>query len=88
MKDKKISVNVSAAISAYNRRRGRGTPKMTMWSLGEIVFHDEAISEESGADYLSNWNSGRMNVKKCEPKHLSRIVEATGISLCDILIIS
>jgi hypothetical protein len=86
-KDKQISVNVSAAISAYNRRRGKA-PKMTMETLASRVFQDEIFSSETGAVYLSKWNSGKMNVKKCELKHIWRMEDETGISICDLIVIS
>lgn len=86
-KETEIALNITGAIRHYNLSK-KPVKKMTMESLGKKVFHDESVKESVSKVYLSQWNTGNLDKKKCEVKHLTRISEATGFDLCELIIIN
>lgn len=76
-------IKVKAAINYYNANRKHGTEKMTMESLGKIVFADTGNNDDYGKVKLSDWNNGRTElatVTRC-----SIIADQTGYPLCELL---
>jgi hypothetical protein len=84
--DKKISLDIKGAVNHYNRR-SKSKTKMTLESLGKIVFKGRKISPVTMENYLSQWNSGE-RAKDATIKEIVRISEATGFDLCELIIIN
>jgi ribosomal protein L33 len=86
--EKKIRLDITAAIKHHNFTKSKGK-KMTIESLAKVVFKGENVSETTGENYLSRWNNGhRISSDSPSVKHCVKISEATGIAICDLIVIS
>ena len=73
------SLNIQMAIRAYNYRRDKKEPKMTMTLLAELVFEDLSVS--AGVSKLSALNQGQHErVGKITVKNIRDIAKYLGCS--------
>lgn len=78
-----IRINVSLAISRYNRNRGN-KPKMNKSRLAELVFEEDRKTVKTGIMELSYWEDGD-NIHRCEIRHLVVICKVTGVTMNELI---
>lgn len=84
----KIFVNVNKAIEHYNRflpySSASDKEKMTVDSLGKLVFKKDKLSKSSRNVYLSSWNAGK-ELQRCRVENLISICTNTGLPLSELI---
>lgn len=77
-----VQLKINEAIREFNRNNP--TQKMTQAKLAELVFNDEAISEQSKLVYLSQWQHGKM-MERCRIIYFVRISKILNVSLTELI---
>ena len=83
--EQQIFIKVSEAIAAHNRNRAK--KKMTLNSLGSVVFAGEKLKNENTmGQYLSRWQHGEL-LHKCKIGHIVRMSQATGVPISELVLV-